>query len=493
MNSSLLVATALVATMAAGCAGEVDKSGGEPGVTTVVLASFEGDLIDDDPALARFVQLVGERSGGRLRVEVPSKWFGMEEQRVLEDVAAGEATLGWTGTRAVDLIGVETFQPLQAPYLISSYEAEQAVVADAVTQEMLAGLDDAGLTGLAVLADELRFPAAAEAPLLGPGDFANREFAMFPSQVQAQAVKALGARPAEEAQARETSWPVYLRNGLEGSMPFVTANAVLWPRTTVLVANPAKLAELGSEDRAVIERAAAEAAEWSVEHADDRVPSEMATACARGVRIAMASPRQLRALREAVDPVYAALRTEPEQAALLARVEQLVQEAGMPDPVAVPDSCAYQPGDEGPEARALPDPLDGPGRPGGLPAGHYRYVLTEDEINDAIPPDGGYDIAGANAGVWTWTLGNGRWVVELQLAAQELPEGFSDGPCEGYYDVHGDQVDFTTVTQVENGECAPATWKAIWRETEDGLAMDVTSGGDDVDFLFGAKTWERID
>ena len=37
------------------------------------------------------------------------------------------------------------------------------------------------------------------------------------------------------------------------------------------------------------------------------------------------------------------------------------------------------------------------------------------------------------------------------------------------------------------------TWKADWRDVKDGLAMDVTTDGDDLDFLFGAKTWERID
>ena len=66
--------------------------------------------------------------------------------------------------------------------------------------------------------------------------------------MQTQAVSALGARAAEirgghgdEAQAMEASWPPYLRNHRESPVPFVTVNAALWPRTTVLVANPAKL------------------------------------------------------------------------------------------------------------------------------------------------------------------------------------------------------------------------------------------------------------
>ena len=47
------------------------------------------------------------------------------------------------------------------------------------------------------------------------------------------------------------------------------------------------------------------------------------------------------------------------------------------------------------------------------------------------------DFAVANAGVWTWTLADGRWRYEVQPTVQEAPEGFAGNTCEGYYDVHG--------------------------------------------------------
>lgn len=493
MNASPLIAAALVAIMTAGCAGAADKSGGESRRTTLVLASNEGSRTAIDPALAYFVERVEGLSDGRVELDLQPKWFDHGEQHIIEDVAAGKASLGWSGTRAFDLVGVTTFQPLHAPFLVNSYAAEKAVVADPVAQEMLAGLDEVGLTGLAVLADELRFPAAAQEPLLEPDDFANREIGAFPSRVQAEALTALGARVTDDAQARESSWPPYLANHAAESLPIVTANAVLWPRTTVLFANPADLGALASEDRAAIQKAAAETAAWSIEHADDRVPSEMATACGSGTRIAMADQRQLSALRDAVEPVYAGLRADPAQAAILSQVEKLVQEAGPAEPVEVPPGCAYRPRDTVHPEHSQPDPLERPGRPGDLPAGTYRYVLTEDEINAAVPPDDAWDFAGGNAGVWTWVLGDGRWRLEVQLATQELPEGFDNEPCEGYYDVHGHQVDFTTVTEYVHGDCLSTTWKAMWRETDGGLAMESTTNGTDIDFLVSAKTWERID
>ena len=96
-------------------------------------------------------------------------------------------------------------------------------MADGVTQDMLDSLEDAGLTGLALLADELRFPAASEAPLLGPGDFENLTFGVLASEVQtagrdrARCPSGRDSVPAwpDEAQAMETSWPPYLRNDRE--------------------------------------------------------------------------------------------------------------------------------------------------------------------------------------------------------------------------------------------------------------------------------------
>ena len=494
------VATVVVSLLAAGCTAATDKSGGETTPTTLVLASNDGT--ETRGALARFVELVDEESDGRLQIEVSPDWRIKGEQTVLEDVAAGKAELGWSGTRAFDMIGVDAFQPLHAPFLIGSYPAQSAVVGDGVAQDMLAGLDGSGLAGLALLGDELRFPAGAEEPLLEADTFVDLAFGIMPSNVQSAAMTALGARvkamsvpypPGTDGlEGLETMWHTYLGTGQSRFMPFVTANAVLWPRTTVLVANTDALDDLSSEDRDVVTHAASEAAHWSLEHADDDVADEMARACEGGVRIATASHEQIAGMVKATRPVYAVMRAEPEQAALLTRIERLVRGVGQPEPIDVPEGCAYQPGDEDHLAvRALPAPLPGPGQPGDLPAGSYRYTLTEQEITDGV--DVSPETAVANAGVWTWTLDDGRWFYELKPTSQEIPEGFSGNTCEGYYDVHGDQVDFTTVTVYASGECASKTWKADWRETENGLAMDVTTDADDLDFLFGAKPWDRID
>lgn len=160
------------------------------------------------------------------------------------------------------------------------------------------------------------------------------------------------------------------------------------------------------------------------------------------------------------------------------------QPAGSGGPLATPTRSL-----ETPPVRDLPTPHMGPGSPGALPAGTYRYRLTHDELVEGLGL--GDTFVDANAGIWTWTLADGKWSYEVRLDG-ELPPGFAGNYCEGYYDVHGGRVDFTTVTVYPSGVCASKTWLANWQPTERGLQMDVITDGADLDFLFGAKEWVRV-
>lgn len=501
MWNKAIIGAVVVTLMATACTGDTDKSGGEITPTTLSLASNDGTQTSG--ALAQFVALVEEKSRGRLRVDVSGDWQAEGEKTVLQDVAAGKAALGWSGTRAFDLIGVDTFQPLHAPFLVGSYPAQQAVVGDTVTRDMMSGLAGTGLVGLAMLADELRLPVGAGGPLLDDRDFDGLLFGVMPSQVQTKAMTTLGARVRplnnlqtvglESFDGAETMWQTYVANAQQRSFPFVTANAALWPRTTLLVANGRALDDLTDEDREALTAAATEAAQWSLEHADDGVADGIARACEDGARIATASADQVAALRRATRPVYDALRTVPEQASILARVEELVDGAGRPEAVEVPEGCAYRSGDEDRVGVWVPpEPLARPGEAGRLPEGTYRYNLTRNEIRSAVDgADLGY--VSANAGIWTWTLDDGRWSYVLEPASQMAAENYGGFTCDGYYDVDGDLVELTTLTVPTAGECAPPTWEADWRSVGDDLVMDVTADGEDLEFLFGGKTWERID
>ena len=498
MPAVLAATLAAVVALAGGCSADGgDKSGGSGKPQVLVLANNDmpDQALTGAPAVQRFVDEVARLSGGRLTVRVESGWEGgNDEPRVIRDVAAGKADLGWAGTRAFDMVGVDSFRPLHAPFLVGSYAAEAAVVKDPLASELLAGTASLGLTGLALVADELRFPAGVSKPLLAPADFAGLQFRTVASKVQSDGIRALGAEPTSQsvndaaAAGRlgglEMMWWIYEAAAQYGVAPFVTANAALWPRTAVVFGNTAALSKLDKAARGWLTTAAADAAAWSTTHAGDAEAGQIERVCRFGARLAFATPEQLAALRDAAEPVYAAMRADPALAVTLKRVEALASAAGHPAPPPVPAGCAYQPGDETRIAPKGAATLTGPGRPGDLPQGVYRFNLSKAELLGLGISE--HD-ATMNAGVLTWTLHAGSWSVRLD--ASEVPS--SNGTCEGWYDVNGDAVTFLTNTKVPGGTCAPPRWTARWATHNGTLTWSAVSVTDYTP-LFAAKPWQKI-
>ena len=424
--------------LAAGCSSAAGtKSGAEPEPVTLVLANNDaGDDLDGAPAVAHFVDRLQQISGGRVVVDVRSAWKGGgNEPQILRDVAAGEADLAWSGTRALDLIGVTSLTPLHAPFLVGSYSAQRAVLGDPQVQRGMGDLADAGLTGLALLADELRMPVGVPKALLSPQDYDGAQFRTADSQIQSEGLTALGAVPTTAARfqdtmdGNETQWWTYVASGFYDIARFPTINTPLWPRSVVLVANPKRLDGLDRQVRGWIRTAAQDAAVWSREHARDREADELAKACQGGAKIATATPAQIEALKAKVQPVYQRLAEDPATADMFRRVEQSGdrchgRQAGH-DPAGVRVQGRRR------EPRPIRStPLTAPGDPGDLPQGVYRYELTPEYLRSAgLPED---DVYG-NAGIFTYTLEAGRWLLEQK----PLYDNVINTTCEGFYDADG--------------------------------------------------------
>ena len=173
---------------------------GGPGAPVTLRLANTGGSIDQTPAVEYFVKRVDELSDGNVRIEVVDQWaeFASDaEQQVVRGVSRGEIDLSWVGTRVFDTIGFENFEALTAPMLIDSYALEEAVIESGVTEEMMQGLDRLGVVGLGVLADGLRRPIGVTEPLLGPADWRGITFGTLRSDGQVEAIRALGATPAQ--------------------------------------------------------------------------------------------------------------------------------------------------------------------------------------------------------------------------------------------------------------------------------------------------------
>ncbi len=441
----ILAATAAVTLAACSFSGDsgADKAGGSHEPLVLRLANTNGQL-DFTPTVAAFVDRVEKLSGGDLRVEPVNGWGDAAsdaEQQVVKDVADGEVDLGWVGTRVFDTLDVKAFQALTAPMLIDSYALESAVIESGITEQMMRGLDGLGVAGLGVLPDGLRKPAGVTGPILGPADWQGLTFATLRSNGQAEAIRALGATPAQvfgtereeglkkgTIQGFETSVWIHQHNpALTPLAPYMTSNVTLWPQMDVLLANPARLEALTGEQRGWLREAARDAAARSavVAATDTRALTD---SCMSSARYAEASHADLAALRRAFQPVYAGLRRQSATREFLARIEALKQstpaEAGLTIPTACTGKAPRQP-----SVRAAKPPSD--------LNGTYRWVLTQKDADKVGDRDTGYPH------VNTITLKDGRL------------EGGCFGVDGGNYSVQGDRITFHSI---EFGEDATVTF-----------------------------------
>ena len=427
----VLAGTAALAVAACPGGGDAeDKAGGSSEPLVLRLANTNGQL-DFTPAVVDFVERVEELSGGDLRIEAVNEWgdFSSDaEQQVVKDVAAGEIDMGWVGTRVFDTLDVRSFQALTAPMLVDSYAVENAVIESGIVEQMMQALDDLGVAGLGVLPDGLRKPIGVTGPILSPADWQGISFGTLNSNGQAEAIRALGATPAQvfgtEREKRlqngtihgfETSIWIHQHNPeLAHLAPYVTSNVTLWPQMNVLLANPARLKALTAEQREWLEDAARDAAARSAALSETDARA-VANSCAAGVRFAEASDADLAALKSAFAPVYANLQKHPGTKVFIERIQTL-KRSTQPEPrLAIPPDCTGR----APEQTA--------GGMGTAPAhlnGTYRYLLTQEDADKVGDTDTGYP----------------------QVTTVRLKDGHLEGGCfgeaGGTYTVDDDRITF---------------------------------------------------
>ena len=193
MTALLLGAAALAAGCAAG--GAPDRAVA-PSPRPVVLTM--ASALTDGEQLGTFVHEVSALTGGTVRIDVRSHWRPGQvgsESALIADVRAGKADLGAASSWAFDSAGVLSLRALGAPLLITSYAAEQAVLASPVTTKLLGALRPAGLTGIGILPGDLFRPDGAAGPLVKPSDYAGRRIGTQQSSVAEATLLALGAQP----------------------------------------------------------------------------------------------------------------------------------------------------------------------------------------------------------------------------------------------------------------------------------------------------------
>ena len=317
----------------------VDERAASNGHRVLHVAHIDGS--DNlDPATTWFVDALARRSGGALTAEVSFTCCGRDadvEQALLDQVRSGGVELGWVGVRAFAQAGTTAFEPLLTPLLIRSYAAEQAVVGSDVAGGLLAQLEPLGLVGLGLLPGSLRYPMSTGAPLTMPADWEGQPAYVFESQIGSDAIVALGATPVtvgfDERDERLADGSIV---ALDNTVRFhaarvdlftnLVADVPLWSRVSALVAGPTT--EFTAEEQRWIAEAVADVAARTTELGEiDREEAGLACAVSDPGYV-LAGPEGIAAYETALEPVEAELAADPDNAAILEALHELV--AGIP-------------------------------------------------------------------------------------------------------------------------------------------------------------------
>jgi TRAP-type C4-dicarboxylate transport system substrate-binding protein len=405
---------AAAATVALVAACSATPSADKSGADTVVLKLATIDRVNNNGQSygpQAFVDSLEEVSGGRIKVEVTEE-YGQgapgAESDLVQAIASGEVDGGWPSTRAFANADITGLEAVEAPLTLTSYAAEKALVSGPVADKLLAQLDGTGVVGLGLAVGPLRRPFAADAPLLGPGDWAGATFRVYNSPVQTDAVRLLGATPVnlgfgwiDEIQAgrlRGVEFDIaqYAQMGNTTEAGYVTANVVLWPKVFVLAISQERFDALTAEQQDWVREAADKAMQASVEATYDETTIAQKL-CAEGTRFIAASPDQIAELSTSLQPVLDGLAADPASGAVLKEIQVVAANYPDPDIPTVPADCQQKTVDEQPAGASTEEASD-------LPDGTYRVEITTDEVAAA-----GWTNGPGNSGTWTLTVHEGSY------------------------------------------------------------------------------------
>jgi TRAP-type C4-dicarboxylate transport system substrate-binding protein len=333
-----------------------------PEPATPVELTFASWVFISDQQQA-FMDEVESKSEGTITFTILENWTEPDGVEKLSDefamanaIASGEIDAGWTSTRSFPALGIDGFRSIEAPFLIQSLHATNAIVSGQIGTDALTALDGSGVTGLAIYPGTMRYPLTAGEPLRAPGDWAGKDILYYSPEedgVQARTVRALGGEPVNVGLHIIDDLKAGLYDGGFDSLgdvaaggatprgPFLTSNLVMWPTVLFLVINSDRFESLTESQQDVLVSAAEHAA--AAETAAGVDPTIAESVCGTSARFGTATPDDLTALRAAVQPVYDWLEDDPAEAPLLTALQDIADEHPEPDAVSVPEGCAWDP------------------------------------------------------------------------------------------------------------------------------------------------------
>jgi TRAP-type C4-dicarboxylate transport system substrate-binding protein len=328
---------------------------------------------------ARFARRAESRSDGSLRIVVTRETADAD---AIDAVRSGRADIGVVAATALARQGATTLRALEAPFLVTSWDAAARVTASPLADRLQGGLGRISLTGLALVPEGLERPFGYLKPLVSPADFAGLRVRTEPSKATAELLRALGARAvgvdaAGVASAVYSGFATQAVRTANDTFPrdaYAATAVALLPDVDVIVISTATLRRLTEAQRAALHRAARDARHETIAARDERAAA--AAFCTAGGTVVATPPAALDALRAKTARLSGALRRDPATRAALASVARAARSGGR-----LIQPCVPSPASTAPHGgRRLPNDVRDRLLP---PIGSYRRALTQSELRAA--------------------------------------------------------------------------------------------------------------
>lgn len=417
----VLVGGMLIATTLSGCAtatppgsasdaraatAGAGKAGGAAGPLVIRVADSQEKGKPSNQPLAAFAGAVNEASGGSMRVEVSYDVGGEQtDGPVIDELSAGQTDMAVVAARSWVDQGVFSLRALQMPFVIASDAVLDTVaMTPAITDQLLSGLPDAGVHGVALLPDSLRHLFSFTTPIKAPADVSGRKV-RGPASADSKAILSDWG-----GELVSPSYDEFVSGVAKGSITaaessfvgatdeFTTAsstasNAVLYAKATTLVAGAKFWSSLTDDQQAVVAKAGLAAQAWAVKNRVREVAAAKGY-CDKGGRAFLLDDAQLQTFATATKRMFDRAQGDGVTADVVAKIIKAGRSA-TPERIACGGSAPADPNAVKPVA-------------GSFPPGTYRTEVTESALRRAGVGESDFDL---NRGVFTITMRDGHYSV----------------------------------------------------------------------------------
>lgn len=475
-----------------------DKVGNPPPPITLTLVTSLELGRPGVEGVERFVSAVDQLSDGRVKVvptyDHPFEQLPAWDQANITALRDGEFDMAVVSARAWRSAGVMSLEPLQLPFVIENDEQADRVVTDpALTEALLAGLADAGVSGLGLYPEGSRHLVRLDGGPINPaGKFDGLTVRAPLSTTTWTILRTLGA---DVVDVNGNELTEVVRSGsvdsadtslaLIGSLPTsgtpsVLVNVALYYKFNVLAISHAALSDLDDQTVDVLRGAAQAGLEESVA-TRTREAAALEDACALGLSTTFASDRERVEFRGALTPAIDRIIEETGIGPLVERVVHTAGEASR-------EQLSGCPTTETAEATQSVDPADLKPVAGALPNGIYRFEVDADIILTAYP-NFPRSVKGYS-GVFTVELDDGHYTLDV------ISGDGSRLSWTKVYEVDGDVVTLAFPSGTDFDIPMAVRWR--WHKNGDGSLsfqpLNTQDRGERVDYtdLLTVPPWKPI-